>query len=361
MKGKTKAKRMAQKTSIELNFGTFFIAIIILIVLVFLLARSTNDKNKKTQEENNLQAEEIKQEEKKLYCNDVITIDIGKLSDKWEVIEKENGSIKFYLQGPKQENEDGTFNDIRINVYIEKNNMTNEELKQQMLEHSIYSNIEYTKIQEINDIQWREFEASNKGVKAKILAIMYEGYMYALEINGEENLYNQYYNEAMKTVMTVEIADKIPEEIVSETIYNYDNLANIKTGGTQYLLTSLNLPHTIEKTEENSKLPEEYSEYVWTGISYNDFKTKMETVMTEEVLKSQFSEFIDHNGILFVKETNGTQTNYMIENIQPILIKGNETTYEVSKQNMNAFITLKEKITLKYQNGKCVVSKIESM
>ncbi len=356
-----KGKRMAPKTSIELNFGTFFILIIILIILVFLLARSTNDKNEQKTEENNMQAEEIKPEEIKLYSNDVITIDIGKLSEKWEVIEKENGSIKFYIQGPKQENEDGTSNDIRINIYIEKSNMTNEELKKQMLEHSIYSNIEYTKVQEINDIQWREFEASNKGVKAKILAIMYEGYMYALEINGEENLYNQYYNEAMKTVMTVKIANKIPEEIVSEVIYNYDNLANIKKGATQYLLTSLNLPQTIEMTEENSKLPEEYSEYKWTGISYNDFKTKMETVMTEEVLKSQFSEFINYKEILFVKEITGMQTNYMIEKIQPILIKGNETTYEVSKQNMNAFITLKEKITLKYENGKCVVSKVESI
>ena len=41
-------------------------------------------------------------------------------------------------------------------------------------------------------------------------------------------------------------------------------------------------------------------------------------------------------------------------------IKGNETTYEIEKQNMNNFITLKQNITLKYANGTCVVSNVES-
>ena len=107
--------------------------------------------------------------------------------------------------------------------------MTNEEMKTQLLEHSIYSTIEYTKTQLINDIQWREFEAGNKGIKAKILAVMQDGYMYAIEIVGEENLYNQYYNEAMRTAMTIQIASKIPDDVASDVIYNYTNLADIKT------------------------------------------------------------------------------------------------------------------------------------
>ena len=34
----------------------------------------------------------------------------------------------FYIQGPTKQNEDGTTDDIRINVYLEKSNMTNDEL-----------------------------------------------------------------------------------------------------------------------------------------------------------------------------------------------------------------------------------------
>ena len=70
--------------------------------------------------------------------------------------------------------------------------MTNDELKTQMLEHSVYSNIEYTKIQLIDDVQWRQFDAENKEQKAKILAIMKDGYMYAIEITGEKSLYSEY-------------------------------------------------------------------------------------------------------------------------------------------------------------------------
>ena len=34
--------------------------------------------------------------------------------------------------------------------------------------------------------------------------------------------------------------------------------------------------------------------------------------------------------------------------------------HEIEKQNMNNFITLKQNITLKYANGTCVVSNVES-
>ena len=55
-----------------------------------------------------------------------------------------------------------------------------------------------------------------------------------------------------------------------------------------------------------------------------------------------------------------TQSDYMINQITEKSIKGNETTYEIEKQNMNNFITLKQNITLKYANGTCVVSNVES-
>lgn len=353
---------MKKKKTIEFNFVTFLIILAILLIIVFIIARSTannkHEKEKKT--ENTEQIVEIEEEkEAKPYSNNVITIDEGKLTDNWKIIEKKYGSIQFYIQGPKNEKEDGTFDDIRINFYIQQSNQTNEELKNQMLEHSIYSKIEYTKMQEINDINWMEFLAENKGVKAKILAIMKDGYMYAIEINGEENLYNEYYNEAMKVVMTVQIAERIPEDIVAEVIYKYDNLANIKEGGTQYLLRSLNITKTMEKTEENSNLPDEYKNYVWTGINYNDFANEMKKYMTEEVLKSKFSEFINYKDCLFVKETTGKQVDYMIEETNVKLIKGNETTYEVVKKGMSNFMTVRQNITLKYENGNCVVSNVE--
>ena len=348
-----------KKKSVEINFGMVIIIIIIICICIFIIGRYSGNFNFDTKNNNSSEEQETTEDSNiNIYSNNVIMLDIGKLSDKWQVIEKTNGSILYYIQGPANQKEDGTTDDIRINIYLEKNDMTNEEMKTQLLEHSIYSTIEYTKTQLINDIQWREFEAGNKGIKAKILAVMQDGYMYAIEIVGEENLYNQYYNEAMRTAMTIQIASKIPDDVASDVIYNYTNLADIKTGGTQYLLNSLSLPQTVENTNET--LPEEYSDYKFTGIAYTDFENAMTKYMTKDVLKSQFSEFINYNGTLYMKEITGTQTDYMIEDIKVKTIKGQETTYEITKQNMNNFIRLIQNITLKYENGVCVVSNVEA-
>ena len=354
-------KEKEKKKEIEFNFVTFIIMIAVLLVIVFVIARNTGKVEEKTEnKEPNTETSQIQENYKEtLFTKDVVTIDVGMLIENWEVKDEEYGSILFYIQGPSKQNEDGTVNDIRINIYLQKSEMTNDELKKQMLEDSVYQEIEYTKMQQINSIQWMEFEAKNKGVKAKILTIMKDGYMYAAEISGEETIYNENYNNAMKAVMTIKIAERIPEETASEIIYNYDNLANIKAGGTQYLLTSLNLPKTMQQTEENSNLPEEYKEYKWTGIKYEDFANKMKEYMTEEVLQNQFSEFIEFHECLFIKEVTGQQTDYIIEKIEPVHIKGNETTYEVSKVGMSNFITEIQKTTLKYENGKCVVSNVE--
>lgn len=348
-----------KKKSVEINFGMVIIIIIIICISIFIIGRYSGNFNFDTKNNNSSEEQESTEDSNiNIYSNNVIMLDIGKLSDKWQVIEKTNGSILYYIQGPANQKEDGTTDDIRINIYLEKSDMTNEEMKTQLLEHSIYSTIEYTKTQLINDIQWREFEAGNKGIKAKILAVMQDGYMYAIEIVGEENLYNQYYNEAMRTAMTIQIASKIPDDVASDVIYNYTNLADIKTGGTQYLLNSLSLPQTVENTNET--LPEEYSDYKFTGIAYTDFENAMTKYMTKDVLKSQFSEFINYNGTLYMKEITGTQTDYMIEDIKVKTIKGQETTYEITKQNMNNFIRLIQNITLKYENGVCVVSNVEA-
>ena len=348
-----------KKKSVEINFGMVIIIIIIICISIFIIGRYSGNFNFDTKNNNSSEEQESTEDSNiNIYSNNVIMLDIGKLSDKWQVIEKTNGSILYYIQGPANQKEDGTTDDIRINIYLEKSDMTNEEMKTQLLEHSIYSTIEYTKTQLINDIQWREFEAGNKGIKAKILAVMQDGYMYAIEIVGEENLYNQYYNEAMRTAMTIQIASKIPDDVASDTIYNYTNLADIKIGGTQYLLNSLSLPQTVENTNET--LPEEYSDYKFTGIAYSDFENAMTKYMTTDVLKSQFSEFINYNGTLYMKEVTGTQTDYMIEDIKVKTIKGQETTYEITKQNMNNYIRLIQNITLKFENGVCVVSNVEA-
>lgn len=351
-----------KKKAFEMNFGTLLLIIIGICCIIFAFKNFSKEKTKaeNNQNENINSTENIVEEqtEEKIYSNNVISLDIGKLSDSWKVVEKQNGSIIFYIQGPIKQNEDGTTDDIRINVYLEKSGMTNDELKTQMLEHSVYSNIEYTKIQLIDDVQWRQFDAENKEQKAKILAIMKDGYMYAIEITGEKSLYEQYYNEAMRTVMTVKFAERIPEDLAQKTIYNYDKYVNLKAGGTKYLLSSLNLSKTIEKSEE--QLPEEYSKYTFTGIKYSDFEDAMTKYMTTDVLKNEFSELINYNGVLYMKDVTGKQSDYMINQITEKSIKGNETTYEIEKQNMNNFITLKQNITLKYANGTCVVSNVES-
>ncbi|MCI8273762.1 MAG: hypothetical protein HFJ55_06760 [Clostridia bacterium] len=352
-----------EKKSVEFSFATFLIILIIIVGIVYVVAKQTGytKEEEVIVNESEKEEQEHKEEntEEKLFSKNVITIDEGKLNDKWQIVDQENGSIIFYIQGPKEENEDGTTNDIRINIYLQQSEMTNEDLKKQMLENSIYQKIEYTKMQEINGIQFMEFEAENKGVKAKILTKMIDGYMCAAEICGEEKIYEENYNMAMKAVMTIKVADRIDINVAQELIYKYDNLANIKEGGTQYLLTSLKLPQNLEQTEEDAQIPDEYKDYNWTRIKYEDFENEMKQYMTEEVLKNRFSEFVNYNGALLMKEVTGKQTEYMIEEVKPTFIKGNETTYEVAKQQMNTFITIRQNITLKLENGKCVVSNIE--
>lgn len=222
-----------QKKTFEINFGMVLFIIIIICVVIYTIGRYSGNIKLGENSDNSSETEQSTEyTETNIYSNNVIMLDIGKLSDKWQVVEKQNGSIIYYIQGPSNQKEDGTTDDIRINVYLEKSDMSNEEMKTQLLEHSIYSSIEYTKTQLIDDVQWREFEAGNKGIKAKILAVMQDGYMHAIEIVGEENLYNQYYNEAMRTAMTIQIANRIPDDVASTTIYNFTNLADIKTGGT---------------------------------------------------------------------------------------------------------------------------------
>lgn len=356
-------KNMKKKKEVEFNFGIVIIILIILLVGVFFIARNTgnNVQENKSNTESKIEQEEQENKEtkEKLFSKNVITIDEGKLNNKWKIIDEDYGSIIFFAQGPKVENEDGTTSDIRINIYLQKSEMTNDELKKQMLEDSIYQEIEYTKIQQINSVQWMEFEAKNKGIKAKILTVMKDGYMYAVEICGEEKIYDENYNDAMKAVMTIQIAERVSVEDAQDLIIQYDNLANIKQGGTQYLLTSLNLPQTMEKTEDNATLPAEYQDYKWTGIKHEDFANEMKKYMTEDVIKTNFSEFINYKDCLFVKDVTGEQTEYMIEEVKIINIKGNETTFEVVKNNMSLFMTQRQNITLKLEKGKLVVSNVE--
>lgn len=55
-----------------------------------------------------------------------------------------------------------------------------------------------------------------------------------------------------------------------------------------------------------------HSEYTFTGIKYSDFEDAMTKYMTTDVLKNEFSEFINYNGVLYMKDVTGKQSDYMI-------------------------------------------------
>ena len=353
---------MEKKKSIEFNFFTFIIILVVLLGIVFFVARQTGQaktSDEQTQNNQEEQSNSTENTETKLYSNNAIILDESKLTDNWKIVEDSYGSIIFYIQGPEIEEEDGTYHDVRINVYVEKSDFSNNDLKTQMLENSIYDEIKYNKETKINDIRWMEFLATNEQTRAKILTIMKDGYMYAVEITGEEGLYKDNQESAMNIINTIQIADRIPEDQVSNVIYQYYNFANIKQGSTRYLLTSLNLNATEEQKEVT--LPVEYQDYVWTGIKYSDFENEMKKYMTEEVIKSQFPEYIEFEGNLYIKEQTGTEQDFVIEDIVEKSIKGYETTYEVTRTDMNLFMTLKQNITLKIDGDKYVVSNVSDV
>lgn len=349
---------MEKKKSIEFNFFTFIIILVVLLGIVFFVARQTGgtEPDKNAQNEQEEQSSNIENAETKLYSNNAIILDESKLGAQWKIVEDNYGSIIFYIQGPEVEDDDGTYHDVRINVYVEKSDFSNNDLKTQMLENSIYDEIKYNKETKINDIRWMEFLGTQENTRAKILTIMKDGYMYAVEITGEEGLYKDNQESAMEIINTIQIADRIPENQVSDIVYKYYNLANIKQGNTRYLLTSLNLNATEEQKEVT--LPVEYQDYVWTGIKYSDFENEMKKYMTEEVIKSQFPEYIEFEGNLYIKEQTGTEQDFVIENIVEKSIKGYETTYEVTRTDMNLYMTLRQNITLKIDGDKYVVSNV---
>lgn len=351
---------MKKKKSIEFNFVTFIIILVIIFGIVFVIARNTGNNIIEPKEETIGIEEQNQEKEKqvKLFSKDVITLDEGIFGENWQIVENGYGSIIFYVQGPKNENSDGTYYDIRINIYVQESDFSNQELRKQMLEDSVYEKINYNQEKEINSINWMEFSAEKENTKAKIWTIIKDGYMYAIEINGEENLYKEYYEEAMKIVNTVQVAERVSKKDATDVIYKYDNIANINTGGPKYLLSSFNMKMT-EQNDTNIQVPEEYSEYTWTGIKYSDFENEMKKYMTEEVIKEQFSEFVNIENYLYMKDITGNQVDFIVEEITPILTKGNETTFEVSKTEMNLFQTIKQTITVKNENGKLVVSNVK--
>lgn len=348
---------MKEKKSIEFNFVTFIIIIAIIIGIVFIVARNTGVDKKINIGLN--ENKEIENKEEKLYTNDVITIDESKMTDNWQIVENGYGGVIYYIQGPKKSSEDGTYYDIRINVYSTKTELSSQDLKRQMLEESVYSKIDYNREKEINGSKWMEFTAEKDNAKAKILAMVKDDYMYAIEVNGEKSLYNQYHKEAENIIETVRVADRIAKEDATNLIYKYDNLANIKEGGSEYLLKSLNLPQNAEENNKDKNVPDEYKDYIWTGILYSDFADEMKKYVTEEVLKKEFSEFVDINNCLYIKDYKNEQRDCIIEEINPKNVKGNEATYEVVKTDMTMYQTIKQNITVKSDGGKLVISNIE--
>ena len=93
--------------------------------------------------------------------------------------------------------------------------------------------------------------------------------------------------------------------------------------------------------------------------------TKPRTIETSDGSKNTIKYKYDKLGRK-TEETNGngekTKFTYSLAGklLKETDALGNETTYEIEKQNMNNFITLKQNITLKYANGTCVVSNVES-
>lgn len=69
--------------------------------------------------------------------------------------------------------------------------------------------------------------------------------------------------------------------------------------------------------------------------------------MTTDVLKNEFSEFINYNGVLYMKDVTGKQSDYMINQITEKSIKGNETTYEIEKSKYEQFYNIKTKYNIK--------------
>lgn len=348
---------MKEKKSIEFNFVTFIIIIAIIIGIVFVIARNTGVDRKMNIGIN--ENKEIESKEEKLYTNDVITIDESKMTENWQIVENGYGSVIYYIQGPKKSSDDGTYYDIRINIYSTKIELSNQDLKRQMLEESVYSKIDYNREKEINGTKWMEFTAEKDNARAKILAIVKDDYMYAIEVNGEKSLYEQYYKEAEKIIETVRVANRIAKEDATNLIYKYDNLANIKEGGSEYLLKSLNLPQNADENTENTNVPEEYKDYIRTGILYSDFREEMKKYVTEEVLKKEFSEFVDIDNCLYIKDYKNEQRDCIIEEINPKNVNGNEATYEVVKSDMTTYQTIKQNITVKSEGEKLVISNIE--
>ena len=161
-------------------------------------------------------------------------------------------------------------------------------------------------------------------------------------------------------------SDKELKEI-KQTIENYYKLISAKENSPILMLTDV-LKLKVYEVQDPAYAPSNYIEhpnsnkYSWTGIKYNDFENELWYV-SDNLLKSDFSEFVEYKDYLYVNDNNNNKYNFKYEIIkQEINEKSTLDTCicDVTIKNSKTGKTLKKEIKMSRGNGDFIIISINN-
>lgn len=148
---------------------------------------------------------------------------------------------------------------------------------------------------------------------------------------------------------------------IKNVIETYYKLLSKKEEEPASMLMELGLELKSVQDPNYSK-PEGYIEhpsgkYMWTGIKYKDFKNAMENYISENILKSKFTEFVEYKDYLYIEEHMNDSSAYEITSMKLQSYEEKKCVIEVELNKESKKV--RETITLTRGNGDFIISNIK--
>ena len=152
---------------------------------------------------------------------------------------------------------------------------------------------------------------------------------------------------------------KDDQKDIEDTIKKYYKLLGKKEQPASMLE---DMGFTVQAVQDPDYAPSGYveypnGEYMWTGIKYIDLTGEI-WYITEDIIKSQFKEFVEYKGYLYIKESFNKSDEYTIQSMELKESSKNKCTYLVKVKKSNYSKTYTQEITLGRGNGDFVIMEI---
>ena len=152
---------------------------------------------------------------------------------------------------------------------------------------------------------------------------------------------------------------------IKETIENYYKLLTAKDNSPLLMLTDV-LNFTVQAVQDPDYAPSNFIEhpnpykYAWTGINYKEFRGEI-WYISDDVLKKNFSEFVEYKDYLYVADNNIRKYNFKYKIVKQEIDKNstkNSCICDVTIKNSKTGKTFKNRIKMSRGNGNFVIGSV---